>query len=113
MMGRRDRKKLALSTSVAFSIVVCALLVACGCALAASLLPDERAWEMVSPLEKNGGEINGIDGVEPEEGLPEGGIVQASAEGNSITYLLLLAFPGTRGSNGGEPQGSPVASQYI
>jgi hypothetical protein len=65
---------------------------------------------MVSPVNKNGGEINGIDGVVPNEGLPEGGMVQASEDGNAITYVSLIAFPG---SKEGDPLGAPLASQYL
>ena len=92
--------------------LACVLYFGCGSGLATAgvPLPDGRAWEMVSPLDKNGGEINGIDGVEPDNGLPEGGIVQASEEGDSITYLSLLAYPD---SSGGEPKGAPIASQYL
>jgi len=86
------------------------MLLTCGLSLGAPILPDGRAWEMVSPSNKNGGEINGIGGITPNNGLPEGGIVQASPDGDSITYLSLLAFPG---STGGEPLGAPVASQYL
>ena len=82
--------------------------------LACATLPDGRAYEMVSPADKNGGEINGIGGTVPNNGLPEGGVVQASPDGDSITYLSLLAFPGsTPGSTGAEPLGAPVASQYL
>jgi hypothetical protein len=99
---------------VAGCVVACALMIACGSATAAVPLPDGRAWEMVSPLEKNGGEINGIGGLVPTEGLPEGGIVQASVEGSSITYVSLRAFPGWEdGEPNGEPQGAPLASQYL
>ncbi len=95
----------------AFSCVVgCVLSIASSAALASLPLPDGRAWEMVSPMDKHGGEINGIDGATPNEGLPEGGVVQASTDGNAITYLSLLAFPG---SNGKEPLAAPLASQYL
>jgi DNA-binding beta-propeller fold protein YncE len=43
------------------------------------LLPDNRAWEMVSPPEKDG------SGIEPL-GL-EGGLAQASEDGSAITYV--------------------------
>lgn len=43
------------------------------------LLPDGRAWEMVSPPNK--------DGAEPEAPTAEGGVIQASANGDAITYV--------------------------
>ena len=46
---------------------------------AEGVLPDGRAWEMVSPREKDG------SGIEPLRN--EGGLIQASADGNSITYV--------------------------
>jgi WD40 repeat protein len=64
-----------------------------------STLPDGRAWEMISPLEKNSGDIRGIDEVS------SGGVVQAEAEGEKITYLSLASF--------GDPQGAPSGSQYV
>lgn len=52
-------------------------------------LPDCRGYEMVSPIDKNGGdifrELTGAD--EP------GAYVQASPDGNSLTYTSLAAFP--------------------
>jgi DNA-binding beta-propeller fold protein YncE len=43
------------------------------------LLPDGRAWEMVSPPNK--------DGAEPEAPTAEGGTIQAAANGDAITYV--------------------------
>jgi hypothetical protein len=63
-------------------------------------LPDNRGWEMVSPVEKNGGE------VEPPGALAGGGVLQAAADGQSVTY-------GSAASFGGGAQGAAVASQYI
>lgn len=108
-MGAMGRRTIIMSAAFGGGLV-CVMSLLCGFALATVPLPDGRAWEMVSPLEKNGGEINGIDGVAPDNGLPEGGIVQAAADGGSITYLSLLAFPA---SNGTEPKGAPIASQYL
>jgi hypothetical protein len=62
-------------------------------------LPDGRAWEMVSPLDKNGGDIRGIDG---DSG---GGVVQASLDGEGITYVSLASF--------GDAQGAAIGSQYV
>ncbi|HEY3759628.1 MAG TPA: hypothetical protein VGL37_07680 [Solirubrobacteraceae bacterium] len=43
------------------------------------VLPDGRAWEMVSPPNKHG------SGLEPM--TREGGVIQASVDGSAITYL--------------------------
>jgi hypothetical protein len=70
-------------------------------------LPDGRAWEMVSPLEKGGGEIapittarGGNEGV-----LSGGGVAQAAEDGNAVTYLSSTAFA--------EPAAAPRGSQYL
>ncbi len=62
-------------------------------------LPDNRVWEMVSPLDKNGGDVAGIRG---DNG---GGVVQATPDGSAITYVSLASF--------GSPQGAPSGSQYV
>jgi hypothetical protein len=66
---------------------------------AGSALPDGRAWEMVSPLDKNGGD------VAPPGHVSSGGVAQASPDGEKITYASLASF--------GTPQGAPIGSQYI
>ncbi len=65
----------------------------------AFVLPDNRRWEMVSPVEKGGGAIAG-----PEE-LFGGGTLQAAAGGGSVTYGSGTAF--------GEAAGAPPVSQYV
>ena len=62
-------------------------------------LPDNRGWEMVSPVDKNGGEIEG------PEGVLGGGVFQAAAQGGSVTY--------STGSSFGLPPGFPGSSQYL
>jgi hypothetical protein len=74
-----------------------ATLLSCASAIAATL-PDNRAWEMVSPLEKNGGETRPLS-------FPNGGVIQAAADGNGITYVSGTAF--------GEAKGAPAQSQYL
>lgn len=62
-------------------------------------LLDNRGWEMVSPVDKNGGAIQGF-------GQNFGGdVLQAAADGNSVTYSSADSF--------GVPQGAPAASQYL
>lgn len=62
-------------------------------------LPDNRAWELVSPVDKGGGAIAG-----PEE-LFGGGDIQAASAAPALTYGSGTAF--------GDPAGAPPASQYV
>ena len=53
-----------------------------------ALLPDCRAYEMVSPLDKNGGDI-----VSEKSGDKDpGGYMQASPDGDKITYTSIASF---------------------
>ncbi|HWX45672.1 MAG TPA: hypothetical protein VNY52_10175 [Solirubrobacteraceae bacterium] len=64
------------------------------------LLADGRGWEMVSPIEKNGGQVQApgeIDG---------GGVLQVSPDGEAATYSSSASF-------GAGALGAPLASQYI
>jgi hypothetical protein len=72
-----------------------------GQASAAPALPDGRAWEMVSPLEKNNSVITGIDGT------PSGsyGLPQAAADGESFVYASNGAFA--------DSASAPLAAQYL
>ena len=63
------------------------------------LLPDGRGWELVSPIDKNGG------GIATPESIAAGGTLQAAAQGGLATYSSASSFAGG--------QGAPPASQYI
>jgi hypothetical protein len=65
----------------------------------AGVLPDGRGWEMVSPAQKNGGQ------VDPPETLAKGGVLQAAAQGGQATYSSAASFAGGAGAF--------PASQYI
>jgi hypothetical protein len=62
------------------------------------LLADGRGWEMVSPVDKNGG------GIATPESIAEGGTLQAAAQGGAATYSSAASFAGGAGA--------PPASQY-
>ena len=62
-------------------------------------LPDGRAWELVSPLDKDGGAIQ-APGT-----LFGGGDFQAAPGGSAFTYSSTTAFA--------EAKGAPPASQYL
>ena len=64
------------------------------------LLADGRAWEMVSPIEKNGGQVQA-----PGE-INGGGVLQVSFDGEAATYSSSASF-------GAGALGAPLASQYI
>lgn len=62
-------------------------------------LADNRAWELVSPVDKEGG------AVAAPESLFGGGVFQAAANGGSIAYGSASSFAGGAGALG--------ASQYV
>jgi hypothetical protein len=61
------------------------------------MLPDDRGWEMVSPVEKNG--------VDLGDALGGSDVMQAALDGNSITFVADGAFASS--------QGSPTGAQYF
>jgi hypothetical protein len=63
--------------------------------LSANALPDNRIWEMVSPLEKNSGAIIG----------PGEHAFQASGNGEKVTFLSKASFGGAVGNS--------LATQYL
>ena len=67
----------------------------------AVLLPDCRAYEMVSPVDKGGGDIVPLRTI---NAYPAG-LVQSSLDGNGLTYSSYRSF--------GNPKGAPYSSQYV
>lgn len=61
-------------------------------------LLDGRGWEMVSPVDKNGGAIQSVGTTVPR-------VFQAAADGNGVTYGSISSF--------GDPAGAPPGSQYL
>lgn len=69
---------------------------------ASSALPDDRAYELVSPSDKNGADILGPARVSLCElvgpticnGVSGGGVAQAAPDGGAITYLSNGSFAG-------------------
>jgi hypothetical protein len=64
---------------------------------ASATLPDCRAYEMVSPLDKNNGDVVGIE----VSGAP----AQSAPEGDSFAFAARNAFA--------EPESAPFFSQYL
>ena len=64
----------------------------------AGYLPDGRAYEMVSPPQKNSGEVAQRGGI-------SNALLQASPDGDAVSYGSNTAF--------GEAQSAPAISQYL
>jgi hypothetical protein len=64
------------------------------------VLLDQRAWEMVSPVDKGGG------AVQPPGAISGGGVFQAATAGGSITFSSADSF-------GSGAAGAPSGSQYL
>jgi NHL repeat len=69
---------------------------------AASHLPDCRAYEMVSPIDKNNGDISVFSNL--TSGDPSG-LEQSSVDGEQFTYSAAVSF--------GDAPSAPYTSQYL
>jgi hypothetical protein len=61
-------------------------------------LPDGRGWEMVSPVDKNGGDVQGF-GV-------DGNVLQAASSGEAVSFSSAASF-------GEGAEAAPALSQYL
>lgn len=87
-------------TSLCGGVLLILFLVGCLTAgPAAAALPDNRGWELVSPPDKNGGQ------VDPPGTIAGGGVLQAAAAGGAVTYSSKASFAGG--------VGAPPAGQYV
>ncbi len=64
---------------------------------ASARLPDCRAYEMVSPVDKNNGDIRVLG--------KNTNLEQSAEDGSMLTYSSYRSF--------GDPQGAPIANQYL
>ncbi len=80
-----------------------AALLAVGVVVAHSLppLPDNRVYELVSPPDKNGGDVGG----EAFGGALASGLGESSLSGSAITYASFTSF--------GDAQGAAFSTQYL
>ncbi len=108
-MNKNCTPRLALISTVAFLLMSTPVCVASAADCPnqearerdnSTLLVDCRAYERVSPLEKNGGDISSINETN------EGGVIQAAPDGSKITYPSLSSF-------GEDSQGAGSGSQYL
>jgi hypothetical protein len=90
----RSRSRAARRAFAAVAVLAC--VVPAG----ASALANGRGWEMVSPVDKNGGDILGAETV------AHGGVYQAAADGGSVTYSSTTSFAD-------DASAAPPGSQYI
>ena len=94
--GFRRRRLPSLGGGVLILFVLACL----GAGPAGAALIDNRGWELVSPPNKNGGQ------VDPPGTIAGGGVLQAAAAGDAVTYSSKASF-------GPDAAGAPPASQYV
>jgi hypothetical protein len=102
-MQRQDSTSFRARALLAGGAAGLALLLFLLAPLAQAALPDGRGWELVSPLDKNGGGVASAAG--PAEARLGGGVFKAAAGGGAF------AFPSSASFGGGE--GAAPISQYV
>ncbi len=80
---------------------MCAASLAFGVVAARAELPDNRVYELVSPLDKNGGDVGG----DALNGGLASGAGESSVGGSAITYLSFTSF--------GDAQSAKLVTQYL
>jgi hypothetical protein len=94
--GLRRRRHPLLGGGVLILLVLGCI----GAGPAGAAMIDNRGWELVSPTDKNGGQVG------PPGTIAGGGVLQAAAAGGAVTYSSKASF-------GSEGVGAPPASQYV
>jgi hypothetical protein len=72
----------------------------------AEALPDDRAWELVSPGEKNSADVVGTQNTRGLIISAPTQVIAGATDGESVTYTSWTSF-------GEEAEGAPASSQYL
>jgi len=100
-MSPATDRRAALTRLAAVSLAALPLAFSMLAAPAASALPDGRAYERVTPADKNGGDVGGP----AIEGLAASAFGQSATDGDSIAYVSLSSF--------GDAQSAELFTNYI
>lgn len=76
------------------SVATAAAAIACGAAASTAVMPSGRGWEMVSPANKNGGDV-----------VPVSTRTRAAADGDAVNFTSLIGFA--------DVHGATIGTEYI